>query len=351
MNTIPELPPFDFNELSVDNINIIENAVPHDLIPTNATQFTSQWATDTFKYAHIFVSSIVGWVFQNEEELHLWIAKARELSEELKAFGFAATVNYICKDMENRGITLPDSNNCPKNYNDIFVIFENEEWYKSNLTLSRETIFRYCWGIFRRGSDEWIHEHISNWLNQKGISIMYDTNKRNTRKNFVYANFCKKICTCLSDRIIHVMTRRYGEYLCVRKSKRDDIAHKEMCMMGHKCWLVTIKQQQQHEGEDEDRTEDLKRKINSLFDEIQQLTNNEWAYDILRNQTPKKPNLEGFDVSISEKGKCDVKRLIFDNNTYMNFIYCNYTPHQFHIGKTDNESSGKFNLFDIQCLY
>ena len=171
MNTIPELPPLDFNELSVDNINIIENAVPHDLIPTNATQFTHQWANETFKYAHIFVSSIVGWVFQNEEELHLWIAKARELSEELKAFGFAVTVNYICKDMENRGITLPDSNNCPKNYNDIFAIFENEQWYNFNLTISRETIFRYCWGIFRCGSDEWIREHISNWLQNKGVSI------------------------------------------------------------------------------------------------------------------------------------------------------------------------------------
>ena len=42
MSKIPCIPPFDINEFPAGN-NIIEYAVPHDLIPATTTQFTDKY--------------------------------------------------------------------------------------------------------------------------------------------------------------------------------------------------------------------------------------------------------------------------------------------------------------------
>ena len=281
--TIPANPTLP-NELN----NTLTNRVPSNLIPTTYKSMTDEWSKQTYKYFHCFDQSILTVAYADTKDLELWKKAALEIQCEIKRFGVTETVKRICANMEKRGIKLPKSSNTPTCIDDVFAVFSNKEWYKNNTTQARELIYRYCWGNFKNGNDEWIHDHVSDWLEKKGLTVFYVRTKigspdegnvqRNNRKNFVYTNFCKKICTLLSDRIISSMKRCHGEYLCTRIKPNNTFLYQRIDHVGGKCYIVTPTLYKNMSNEV------IKRKIQELMKTIDAFPDKNYAFDELDAQ-------------------------------------------------------------------
>lgn len=272
--------------------------VPFDLIPVNMSYITLEWARRTFKYAYIFVKQIVKTGFENEQQLTSWMDKAKNIREELRDYGRNETVKYICRGMKERGHMLPNSTNYPTNLHDLFEIFGDVNWYKGNETIAREIIYKFCWGIFKQGNDGWIHERVRFWLDKHHLKIIYDTRHwdRYSGKNFVYTNFCKKICSMLSDNIIRTMKKSYGEYLCTRK-KLEESGYIEIEGYGGKCYLKTVNQTSISTDQE------LEWKMDDLVSVMCKHHDLNYAMDLFQQKLSKKRNLEGKNINIFNKGK------------------------------------------------
>ena len=293
------------NEL---NNTLTTHPVPSNLIPSTSKSITEEWSKKTYRYFHCFDKSILTVVYESTKDLDLWRASALKIQCEIKRFGVTETVKRICEDMAKRGIKLPKSSNPPTCIDDVFAVFSNKEWYKNNTTQARELIYRYCWGNFKNGNDEWIHDHVSDWLEKKGLSVFYvrtDNGShdegnvlRNNRKNFVYTNFCKKICTLLSDRIISSMKRCHGEYLCSRIKPNSTYLYQRVDHVGGNCYIVTPTLNTNMTNEV------MKRKIQELMETIDAFPDKDYAFDELDAQITQRARLHKHErKTVSLEGK------------------------------------------------
>ena len=302
--SIPCIPPMPTAiDHSVVNrvMSLQKQSVPSNLIPVQANKITVEWAKNTFRYAHIFVPNINSHAYENDEDsqLVLWKNKAREIQEEIKSLGVTQTMKYICNDMKNRHCTIPNTGANPTNLGDIFSILCDSNFYKSNVNMARERIYRYCWGIYRVGHNDWIHTYVNAWLNEKNLTLDYGTTEKETRKNFVYSNFQKKVSTLFSDRIISRMSRDFGEYLCCRlKKRKNDISSIEIRGMCGKCYLV-----QSNTKNTTDRKEILKRKLEQLVDETRDEFEPNYVFNELSRIYNEKGVHNGANIDVEMKGE------------------------------------------------
>ena len=317
--------------------------VREDLIPVQANQITDKWANETFKYEYIFVEGINQTAYDNETHLDLWKDKARDIQEEIKRTGVSVTVRYICKNMKDRGHVLPNSDLFPTCADDIFKIFGSKDWYLKNPDTSREIIYNYCWGIFRVGRNEWIHDYVTEWLDERNLQLENTLNPsgRNTRKNFVYVNFCKKIGTMLSDRIIATLTRNFGEDLCCHiKGSRESYHYCEIKGMNGQCYLVT----QEKKSMTGDTDVVLKRKLEQLVEETYKLYAPTYIYSQLKEIYKQKGMHEGKQIAIESKGKniIDCEHLVYIFaclfNSFLSNLhaYLQITSHQVCVHKNNS---------------
>ena len=294
---VPDIPPFNSNDHFNEN-ETLTYLVPSDLIPPNTRKLTIQWGQEIFKYEHIFLDSINSNAYENMEEVHHWLAKAREIQEELKNLGYNESVKHICELLRQKGQRLPNSNSFATNLYDVFQLFGNLEWYKGNVNESRTIIFKCCWGIFRSRHNRWIRVHVDNWLDSNRLKVFEpQSGSRRTGKNFVYSNFCKKISNTLSDNIIRTMTVTYGEYLCTRKKLPDTSLYEELHGMGGKCYLVLAN------SESICNEKELERQIDVLVDKMCKYRDPNYAYNLVTKCFRKKAHLAVENIDISKKGK------------------------------------------------
>ena len=283
-------------------------SVPSNLIPVQANQITNEWAKETFKFAHIFVDDINTRAYNEDTDTHLdlWKAKARQIQEELKARGIEVTITYICNDMKNKNIAF--TNTSPTISDDIFQILCDTDYYENNKVMARERIYYYCWGIFRVGRNEWIHDQVRKWLDEKALILDYTKNQsgRFTRKNFVYSNFCKKVGTMLSDRIIATMSRNFGEYLCCRlKGPRENINYCEIKGMCGQCYLVML----DNKNITGAKEVVLKRKLTQLVEETHKVFKPNYVCDQLEEIYRNKGIHAVEQIDIERKGEITIQLL------------------------------------------
>ena len=80
----------DTNDLESDLVRTI----PMDLLPHRVEQMNNEWAEKTFKYCHLFNSSINYTAFdKNSNDIMCWLETASNLVNELKKLGVIAEKN------------------------------------------------------------------------------------------------------------------------------------------------------------------------------------------------------------------------------------------------------------------
>ena len=115
---VPGIIPFNYND-PFNEHETITNIVPSDLIPPNTNKLNFQWGKETFKYAYIFLDTINSKAYENDNEVHSWVNKARKIQEEIKNLGYNESVKHICDLLKQKGQRLPNSSNFATNLNDM----------------------------------------------------------------------------------------------------------------------------------------------------------------------------------------------------------------------------------------
>lgn len=87
---IPRLPPLDRDVLcsgNFDNMNVVLNAIPHDLFPIHKKEITIQWAKNAFQYSHPFLSSSTINHMTHQQNLLEWMKTGESIVTKLKTLG------------------------------------------------------------------------------------------------------------------------------------------------------------------------------------------------------------------------------------------------------------------------
>ena len=141
-----------YHSISSDSYSVhSKRKVPVDLLSTNPIHVEYKWGCTTYKYYHLFDSSIETTVYNNNEEVISWTRKANRIQNELKGIGYDSAVGEIIRLFKEEFKLLGTDGQNPKHLTDFMTIIKNPIWYNSDKNCNRTIIFRLEYGLFRNG--------------------------------------------------------------------------------------------------------------------------------------------------------------------------------------------------------
>jgi hypothetical protein len=172
----------------------------------------------------------------------------------LKKVGYDAGMHELVKRAGTEyGMKLPTNiTQSPCNIDDVMTIIENPDWYKANTDSKRRIIHMLAYGMFRQGQNGWAHTAARLWLTNHNVTVGnthdsrlngndYSTRQRRQLKGFAYSIIVSKVSNSIADRMSNVCRRAHGEYIAVRKNKRDiDCGYTNISLNGCDAYLVTV---------------------------------------------------------------------------------------------------------------
>ena len=199
-------------------------AVPKDLIPVDTKLLDSNWAEQTYKYAHCFSKDITTTIVHDPADLQKWIDIATNVQLELRAIGLQKAHAKAIEVFKDYGVKLPGTNQNPVNFDDIISIITNPDWYSTRQLAKQGIIHMVSYGIFRKGYNIWAIQAANEWLNKNHLKFIDNIEESNLNKRrgkgFVYSNLVLRASNSMADRIQKGMLTSYGEYIGVRQKNK-----------------------------------------------------------------------------------------------------------------------------------
>lgn len=197
----------------------MKELIPYDLFEVYEKNIKSEWKYNTFEYAHIFVNNIQSKLptMGNEDEL-VWSRKSKEIMTELKQKGLARALDKIeALGKTEFKLTFPNGT-LVRNVNDIFVLFQDNDWYKQDIERKRNYLHMFQYGIFRLGNDEWARTLENEWMEEYKIS--YNCIKQKQRKGCILKLILSRASDTIGKRFGETSKRCLDEMIVVRKTNK-----------------------------------------------------------------------------------------------------------------------------------
>ena len=227
-----------------------ERYVPKDLIPVDRRLMDDEWAKQTFRYAHLFdINTFKSKSWENEEQLVKWIEFAYNMQDELRYLGKLGAEKRVLQYFKDYNITMVnDTMMHPKNFDDIFSIIADKEWYRKNIDFKRNLIHMVGYGIFRKGYNMWAKNIECEWLHKYNITLKHMgmdgcnivRGSKRIGKGFVYSNITMRASNYLNEMISRVMKSNHNEFICVRKKGEPLYTYTKKTFQHFDGYLVTV---------------------------------------------------------------------------------------------------------------
>ena len=226
------------------------HTIPRNLLPKFSHHTdNNQWLEETYQYFHCFDKNAKKDIHRSEEDLQKWKNCAVSLINNLKETGFAYATNEIVRCARVR-FDLKTKKGFPiGKWTDVVALFQDHEWYYSNVEKHRSILYFFQYGIFRNGHNNWLIEASYKWMDQ--YEVMYnDENikQRNTKtkKGFVQEILHAKASNTIQDRFLRITRKNLGEHILCRNKKETDtdstsLHITEMTVMNYNAYLVEDK--------------------------------------------------------------------------------------------------------------
>ena len=197
------------------------NKVPNDLLPMHTLHLQSNnWAAKTFRYWSAFHVGTLPQV-PDENDLRNWRDSAADIIEELKALGVSKAQTKVC-NMVNSYFTFDYHKTTTfSSLYDVVDMLSDPDFYKENMTLVRDMLHMFQYGIFRSGYNGWAYECANEWMRDRNIEYLHlNTGKKaRTGKGFVYKLIVQRASNSLCERLQNMSQRIMNEYVVVRDRK------------------------------------------------------------------------------------------------------------------------------------
>ena len=157
--------------------------IPRSLLPKFSHHTNNdQWLKDTYQYFHGFNKSVKKDVHKMEEDLQKWKSCAVSLINNLKDTGLSYAMNKIVRCAQMR-FELTTKKGFPiMKWTDVVTLFQDHEWYYSNVEKHKRILYFFQYGIFCSGHNNWLIEASYNWMQQH--EVVYndmDMKQKNTK--------------------------------------------------------------------------------------------------------------------------------------------------------------------------
>ena len=201
--------------------------VPHDLLNINEIKYNDEWAKQTFKYFHLFDTTVDSAAYSEGcEDLDKWKTKGLSMMKELKHRGIKAGRNEVVRIARIQyNLFLPNLPNIkPTNMDDIMTIISDPIWYETDKEIKQNMIYNMMYGLTRTGMNGWLQTEETKWMNEKGISYedVKNTKRKTKIKGFVYSILQHVFSNSTIKHFQTVMKRQHYEYITVREKKHLD---------------------------------------------------------------------------------------------------------------------------------
>ena len=227
-----------------------ERYVPKDLIPVDRKLMDDEWAKQTYRYAHLFdLNQFKSKSWERDEQLVEWIEFAYNMQDELRHLGKIGAEKRVLQYFKDYNITMiNDTMMHPTNYDDIFSIIADKEWYQTNIDFKRNLIHMVGYGIFRKGYNMWAKNIECEWLHKYNITLKHMgmdgqdivIGSKRSGKGFVYSNITMRASNYLNEMISRVMKTNHNEFICVRKKGEPLYTYTKKTFQHFDGYLVTF---------------------------------------------------------------------------------------------------------------
>lgn len=221
--------------------------VPRNLFPKTNKQLTDEWARNTYRYFRCFDDSVPATQWEKEEDLEKWRERAILLMDEIKELGYVEAKNEIVR-LANNHFKLTRVNNGQKfiNVTDVVELYQNPEFYFSDLEHNRYMLYMFQYGIFRNTHNTWLLETAYRWMHaHKVVYLDPSTSKPSTKtkKGFLQELLHQKASNTIQDKFLKVCRTYLGQHLLCRdrvhRSKKTDCDYfQKLTFMNYSAYLV-----------------------------------------------------------------------------------------------------------------
>ena len=227
--------------------------IPRDLFPKTNKKINKEWCENTYKYFHLFDSSVPGETYRNDDDLLKWETKAVELMDEIKERGFSEAKDEIVRLAKDRYKLKTLDNKDIVNFEDVVALFRSPEWYYNKVDHKRYMLYMFQYGIFRTSCNTWMHEAAYDWMYSYKITFEPEgTLKKQNKKGFVFELLHIKASNTIQDRFLKTCQRYLGEHLLCRnrlpEKKNDTTQYKELTFLNYTAYLVINKNHKNNIG-------------------------------------------------------------------------------------------------------
>ena len=222
----------------------MKEIIPYDLFPTYEKNIKGEWESNTFHVAHIFHKQFKSKVATTgSDDLQVWIKKAKDIMTDLKKKGLARALDKIeLMAKEEFQLKFPEGE-LVRNVNDVFVLFQDNDWYNQNKERKRNYLHMLQYGIFRVGNDDWARTLEREWMDEH--QVIYDDVKNKEKKGCILKLIMSRASDTIGKRFGETSRRCLDEIIVVRKnSKRnnDNTITEAKCFNGfHMGYLIRKK--------------------------------------------------------------------------------------------------------------
>ena len=233
----------DKNDLESELVRTI----PMDLLPHRVEQMNNEWAEKTFKYCHLFNSSINYTAFdKNSNDIMCWLETASNLVNELKKLGVIAGEEHVVQlAKETFRLKMMNTDTIePASVSDILSIYENKWYYKKNRDEILKQVYSMTYALGRNGTNGWalaVERFIlSKYKIKYGTELITKCVKRR-HKGCFYQYIVMRFSKTNTRRFQNTLETNHQEYLTAKKkSMNTDIGIKfEWMKFGEGgVWLV-----------------------------------------------------------------------------------------------------------------